>query len=148
MDRFTGVIQQVAEEYGIRTLAEELGCSYQGLVNQLNPINDRPISLRKYWQIFVKTKDMRLVQPLLDQMNLTAIAKGARDEDCSLFDLVINHQIAAGSVAQTVRQALADGLITAEEAREIRDAVRAEIDALTALESELMEMAEPRLAKA
>ena len=148
MDKLTAAIQEVAEDYGYKRLAAAVGCPYQVLVNQCNPINDRPISLRKFWLMFSITKDMRLLVAFLDEIGAVAVAKGKRNEDASLFDLVVNHQVAAGTVAQVIRQALDDGLITAEEARDIRNAIRAEIDCLTALESELMEMAEPRLAKA
>ncbi|WP_289105185.1 phage regulatory CII family protein [uncultured Halomonas sp.] len=148
MDKLTAAIQEVAEDYGYKRLAAAVGCPYQVLVNQCNPINDRPISLRKFWLMFSITKDMRLLVAFLDEVGAVAVAKGRRDDDATLFDLVINHQVAAGTVAQTVRDALADNRISAQERKEIRKAVRAEIDALTSLEAELEEMAEPRLAKA
>ncbi|MBY6030008.1 hypothetical protein C6W88_15715 [Halomonas litopenaei] len=148
MDKFTASIQEVAKEYGLERLAGDLGMTYNCLSAQLNPNNGRPLSLSKYFQLIRFARDARLVQPLLDQMGMVAIQKGARDDDATLFDLVINHQVAAGTVAQTVRDALADNRISAQERKEIRKAVRAEIDALTSLEAELEEMAEPRLAKA
>lgn len=148
MDKLTAAIQEVAEDYGYKRLAAAVGCPYQVLVNQCNPINDRPISLRKFWLMFSITKDMRLLVAFLDEIGAVAVAKGKRNEDASLFDLVVNHQIAGGHVASTIRDALSDGEVTPDEFRSVRRAVREEIDALTALEDEMQDMAEPKLAKA
>tara|TARA_B100001179_G_scaffold137557_1_gene99004 strand:- start:2778 stop:3149 length:372 start_codon:yes stop_codon:yes gene_type:complete len=118
------------------------------LYKKLDPDGAISLTLADFFRINRKLQDVQVVQPLLNDLDLVATRKAARDDDATLFDLVINHQVAAGTVAQTVRDALADNRISAQERKEIRKAVRAEIDALTSLEAELEEMAEPRLAKA
>lgn len=123
MDRFTALIQEVAEEYGYKRLADDLGCSYQGLLNQINPVNDRPISLRKFWQMARFTKDPRLVQALLDEMGMVAtpVDQSIGDVEEEIKELLLEqHDVIAGFVA-TIRAAKADGVICEKELAEIRN---------------------------
>ncbi|MCA0973435.1 phage regulatory CII family protein [Halomonas denitrificans] len=148
MDRYTEGLRDAAYAYGVKRLAYELDMSETRLYKKLDPDGAISLTLADFFRINRKLQDVQVVQPLLNDLDLVATRKAARDDDATLFDLVINHQVAAGTVAQTVRDALADNRISAQERKEIRKAVRAEIDALTSLEAELEEMAEPRLAKA
>lgn len=148
MDRYTEGLRDAAFAYGVKRLAYELDMSETRLYKKLDPDGAISLTLADFFRINRKLQDVQVVQPLLNDLDLVATRKAARDDDATLFDLVINHQVAAGTVAQTVRDALADNRISAQERKEIRKAVRAEIDALTSLEAELEEMAEPRLAKA
>lgn len=123
MDKLTAMIQAVAEDYGHKRLADDLGCSYNGLLNQLNPNNDRPISLRKFWQMARFTKDPRLVEALLDEMGMVATPvhqdmQGVEEEIKEL--LMDQHEVIAGFVA-TIRAAKADGVICDKELAEIRN---------------------------
>lgn len=148
MDRYTEGLRDAAYAYGVKRLAYELDMSETRLYKKLDPDGAISLTLADFFRINRKLQDVQVVQPLLNDLDLVATRKAARDDDATLFDLVINHQVAAGTVAQTVRDALADNRISVQERKEIRKAVRAEIDALTSLEAELEEMAEPRLAKA
>lgn len=122
MDRFTALIQEVAEEYGYKRLADDLGCSYQGLLNQINPVNDRPISLRKFWQMARFTKDPRLVQALLDEMGMVAtpVDQGIGDLEEEIKELLMDQHEVIASFVSTIRAAKADGVICKKELAEIR----------------------------
>ncbi|MCP1366605.1 phage regulatory CII family protein, partial [Halomonas sp. BBD48] len=117
------------------------------LANQLNPVNDRHISLAKYYLMVRLTQDVRCVQPLLDELGMIAVPASQPGEDVSLFDLVMNHQVSVGVVAKTVRDALADGQIDAKERGQIEQVVQEEINALCDLSAVLKEMSQPREVK-
>lgn len=142
MDKFSAAIQQVAHEHGVERLAGDMGVNYNVLLNQLNPNNDRPISLRKFYQLVRFTKDQRLLNPLLDMLGLVATRHEVRDDDASFFDLMVNHQVAFGAVAETIRDAMKDGMITGRERQDINKVVQQEIDALCDLRAELNDMAD------
>lgn len=123
MDKLTAMIQAVAEDYGHKRLADDLGCSYNGLLNQLNPNNDRPISLRKFWQMARFTKDPRLVEALLDEMGMVAtpVAQEFSDIEEEIKELLMDqHEVIASFVA-AIRAAKADGVICDKELAEIRN---------------------------
>ena len=148
MDRYTEGMRDAAFEYGVKRLAADLDMSETRLYKKLDP--DGPISLTvaDFFRINRLLDDVRCVQALMDDLGLVGHRRAESGVDASLFDLMANHQASGGDVAATIRDALADGRVTADEHRDIRRAVRAQIDALTALEDEMGAMAEPRLAKA
>lgn len=147
MDKLTEALHDIALEHGIAQLAADMGVSRHVLANQLNPTNDRHISLAKYYLMVRLTQDVRCVQPLLDELGMIAVPASKPDEDISLFDLVMNHQVSVGVVAKTVRDALADQKIDAKERVKIEEVVQQEINALCDLASVLKEMSQPREVK-
>lgn len=147
MDEFTGAIYQVAHEYGLKRLSPDLGVTEQTLRNKLNLTGDHTLTLAQYYQMVRFTKDVRAVQPLLDEIGMQAIKVSKPDEDQSLFDLILSHQAAFGGFAATVRDALADGKVDARERAELKQAMQAEINALCDAMSALDEMSQPREVK-
>jgi hypothetical protein len=122
MDKLTAMIQAVAEDYGHKRLADDLGCSYNGLLNQLNPNNDRPISLRKFWQMARFTKDPRLVEALLDEMGMVAtrVTGESSDIENEIRELLLDQHEQAARFVAAVREAKRDGVISCEELEEIK----------------------------
>lgn len=152
MDKLTDAIQTVADEYGVKRIAADMGVNYNVLLNQLNPNNGRPISLSKFYQMVRFTQDIRTLQPLLDELGMVAVkATRNEDEDASLCDLVLNHSLAFGTLSGEIHKALADGKIDHDEIKRIKAAMQEELQSMTALVGELEDMvqpAKPKLAKA
>lgn len=148
MDAFTGAIYDVAHEHGLKRLAPDLGVTEQSLRNKINPnAENAGLTLPQYYQMVRFTKQLRLVQPLLDMLGMVAVPAGHnQDEDASLCDLVLNHSLAFGSLSGEIHKAMADGQIDLDEIKKIKVAMQEELHAMTALVGELEGMAQPKLA--
>lgn len=144
MDKLTETLHDIAIEHGIAKLAADMGVSRHVLSNQLNPLNDRPISLAKFYQMVRLTQDVRCVQPLLEELGMRAVKTEKPSDDLSLFDVLINQQSSFGSVAGEIKQALADGKIDTQEAAQIRRAINEASASLYDLDHAMQEMAQPR----
>ena len=148
MDLYTAGIQQVVKEAGYATVARALRMDESRLHKKLDPDGSVPLTLADFIRIATMLRDARAVNPILEEMGLTAVPMERDERDASLCDRIVNQQVATGRVAQEVQSALADGRVDAQEAWAIDRAVDEAIKELCALRSELKEMAEPKLAKA
>ncbi len=151
MDAFLEAIHDAAFANCIKRMASNVGMSAKSLYRRLDENDAMPLrytdAVAIFWSVDEESR-MRIVQPFLDDLGLVAIKAAKADEGASLLDLVIDHQISCGTVASTVRDALADNRIDARERAEIAKAVQDEIDALCKLRSALESVAEPKLARA
>lgn len=147
MDEFTAAIQEVAHDYGCKRLAADMGISHQVLLNQLNPMNDRPVSLNKFWQIVRITQDKRAIQPLLDEMGLVAVKRTEidADEEMTLAQAFMRYSKAGGELAAGIVDATEDGVIDSREQKLLDELYRKRDEADAAIRQALAGMRKPDL---
>ena len=147
MDIYTDGVREVAKEVTVASLARQLGMSESRLYKKLDPDGSVNLTLEDFFRIAMLTRDLRGVQPILDEMGYVAVKASTPTGSADLSDLLLNHQVTFGSVAQAIRNALADESISAKEAADIDQSITDELSALCELRGELKAMIQPRLAK-
>ena len=148
MDIYTEGMRQVVKEAGYASIARQLRMDESRLHKKVDPDGSVNLTVADFINICLITKDARCLGDILADMGLMACKLPDASSDRTVYDMILDHNAAFGLVASTMRKALADGKITAQERAEINDVVQSEINALCDLRNELNEMAGLRVAKA
>lgn len=123
---------------GSESLAPRLGMTAAVLRNKVNPHNDRNrLTLEEADRLIGLTGDTRILQAL--QANHDALLSSDAGTG-NITDLVLDINSAGGDFARTIREALADGVISNREMKDIANAGMASQRVIIALLNRLQGM--------
>lgn len=108
---------------GSESLAPRLGMSGAVLRNKVNPNNPRNmLTLAEADRMMRVTGDFRILQALAGEHDFTLGRSGPVDDECTIGTLSLDAASALGNLAQIIRKALNDGVISEREMLEIEAA--------------------------
>lgn len=117
------IYKTVHDHGGAERLSRYLACRPGTLNNKADPACDaHQLNVREAIALQLATNTRRIIQAEAAELGGTYVqgADWSRVSDVALLDAWATHQATIGRTAEAIRQALADGLMTRAELREIR----------------------------
>jgi len=132
VDSIDEAIYRTVHDYPgkVPRLAPLLGMRPGTLNNKADPGMDHQLTLRESIALQLHTQDRRIAQAYCQELDGAFVALPGDVVDASdsaLLDLWMNLQVELGKSAETIREALADGVITRDEMDTIRAQVQRDI---------------------
>ena len=122
MDAIDIAVQQTALEApgGAKRLAQVMGLRYQTLINKCNPHDEtHKLTLREALAMMLVTGDTRIIEAMAAELGGTFQSNGPRPGR-DLLSALLNADAEHGDVGRAIRDAFADGQLTARELAEIQ----------------------------
>lgn len=143
MDQLAIAVYNTAHKSDIEMgeLAQNLGMTYQVLVNKTNPGSERNIlSLREAFALIIHTKNISILRVMAQEMGYALVQMVSEQSSC-IFMAVLKATAEHGDIAQTIKDSLADKVITPREHAAIREEIDEAIHALEELRACVAEVA-------
>lgn len=122
-------------------LAQKLGMTYQVLVNKTNHGSERNVlSLREAFELIIHTKNMSILRVMAQKMGCALVQVPSETSACILMS-VLKATAEHGDIAQTIKDSLADNIITNREQAAIHEEIDETISALEQLRASVTEKA-------
>lgn len=122
MDLYTEGVRDVAKEMGINVLAEMLDMSDSRLYKKLDPDSGINLTLHDFIRIVKATRDIRCIQAILDDLEITAIPNGAVSAVTgdSINNMLLDKHDRNAEFIRECRASLRDGRIDDFEFKRLR----------------------------